>query len=534
MIFEEKTINRFVSKKALVLISFLIFFVSALVYYWPIQHKGYSHAFETDTLILGRNLSRGLGYKMDSEKNVVLSSETVAERGIESRLGNKLTAVLYGKVFAVFGFDQELPFKVSVAVHALTGVLFFLLTLKLFNLSAALILALINLFLPLTAQFAIRPGGYEWAAFFVAVGLLFYLYKEKTKWPGVLLAGLFLALASLARNSFLFLAAPFLIYDWWKNRSLKRLLVFGLPFVFLWLAPLAFGLVKEGRTDNAYLGAEETTIAYMHLFPDPYTWHFEREAFIESVRGTTNYDYNQYLTQYGYSISLKNRVLMYLSSVKSYPKAVLDLTILGGPISVLFLILGAFYLRRNRKELWRLSWLWLGSIYLLLIASKTNHWGHLMVLQYPFLLLIALGLYGTAEFIFRQEFSTRNKKILTAGLMLAFSLHLAVADKWTFHDRYENSNIEQALALARTVGKNQNEINKQSDVVASGVKYGACEIINYYNDVSCVYFDPATVEKLLEQKKLKWAFEQFGVTKIIGFEAELVEKIVEMTGVEAF
>ena len=109
-----------------------------------------------------------------------------------------------------------------------------------------------------------------------------------------------------------------------------------------------------------------------------------------------------------------------------------------------------------------------------------------------------------------------------------------MADKWTFHDRYENSNIEQALALARTVGKNQNEINKQSDVVASGVKYGACEIINYYNDVSCVYFDPATVEKLLEQKKLKWAFEQFGVTKIIGFEAELVEKIVEMTGVEAF
>jgi len=70
--------------------------------------------------------------------------------------------------------------------------------------------------------------------------------------------------------------------------------------------------------------------------------------------------------------------------------------------------------------------------------------------------------------------------------------------------------------------------------VSAGVPVALTLIVPAYGWLADYDLDPATVEKLLEQKKLKWAFEQFGVTKVIGFETELVEKIVEMTGVEAF
>jgi hypothetical protein len=40
------------------------------------------------------------------------------------------------------------------------------------------------------------------------------------------------------------------------------------------------------------------------------------------------------------------------------------------------------------------------------------------------------------------------------------------------------------------------------------------------------------VKKLLKENKLQWAFDQFGVTKIIGYDKELTDEIVKVTKIE--
>jgi hypothetical protein len=57
--------------------------------------------------------------------------------------------------------------------------------------------------------------------------------------------------------------------------------------------------------------------------------------------------------------------------------------------------------------------------------------------------------------------------------------------------------------------------------------------MNWYTDYSYVYFDPKTIEKLLTENKLQWALDQYGVTKIIGYDKELTEKIIKTTKAEA-
>jgi 4-amino-4-deoxy-L-arabinose transferase-like glycosyltransferase len=520
-------------KKYIILIIVLIFIISVAVRYWPIYHKGFSFSFESDNLILARNLALTGEYKIDNEKNVILSSEIIKENGIVSAIGNKLTPILYAEIFKIFGFDKNLPLYVSLVLYGIVTALFFLIVLKLFNIWVALIFVFIDIFSPLVMQYAIRFGTYEWAVLFLAIALLIYLWKEK---PGIfklIISGLFLALASLARNSFLILPFAFLVYDFIKNKSFKRVIIFILPVMVLWGIFLFPNVIEGGTINNAYLSPQEITRDYMHIFPDPYTWHFERDAYIKEVTGTTNYTYSEILNYYGYPVSFKNKVLMYWASIVSYPKGLFAQTTIGGPFLVFFLILGGIYLYEKKKDLLKLFVLWGGFLYLLLIINKSNHWGHFLSLQFPIFLMISLGVYWLIQFLRKQDWKNYYKYLLIFGIILVLFIHLIQSDKWMFHERYLYSGAEDTLKLVKVIEGQKDEIDKKNDVIAVGSpNSNAPAIINWYTDFSCVYFDPETVKKLLEKSKLQWAFEQFGITKIIGYDQDLTEEVIKATNAD--
>ena len=518
-----------------ILIVIAIFFVSIAVRYWPIYHKGYSFGFAADNLILARNLSLTGEYKMDSEKNVVLSSETVETKGIESETGNKLTPVLESKIFDIFGFSLNISLWISLILYGIVSVLLFLLVFKLFNLQIALIFSFLELFSPLVLQQAIAAGFYEWAMLFLTIALLIYLWKEKPNWVKLILAGLFLGLASLARNSFLIIPIAFVVYDFIKNRSFKRVVIFILPVLMLWGAYLGPGIIKKGTVENVYVSGKENTSAYLHIFPDPYTWHFERDAYVEKVKGADfyNYDYSQFLSKYGYPVSLKNKILMYWASIVSYPKGLLAQTTIGGPFLIFFLVLGMFYLYRKNKSLLGLFVLWGIFTYLFLIAMASNHWGHFLSLELPIFLLISLGIYWLFQFIKKQDWKIYYKYLLIFGFLLVLFLHLIQSDKWMLHEGYLYSKIGDTMELVKIIESQKDKINKADDIIAVGSPNSqAPAILNWYTDFSYVYFDPATVEKLLKENKLQWAFDQFGVTKILGYDKELTEEIIKATNVQ--
>jgi len=68
-----------------------------------------------------------------------------------------------------------------------------------------------------------------------------------------------------------------------------------------------------------------------------------------------------------------------------------------------------------------------------------------------------------------------------------------------------------------------------NDVIAVNLTSDAMHGLNYLIDKSVVIFQPETVEGLLKENKLNWAFEQFGVKYILGYSDKLSEEIINQT-----
>jgi len=520
-------------KKNVVLIIIILFLLSLAVHFYPVFKKGHSFDSFGGNLILARNYASTGQFKIESEKNIYLSTERIKEEGIYCNWGNKLTPYIYGQVFKFFGFNQNLPLYLTLIIWSLSGVILFLVVLKLFNLKVALIFGLIDIFIPVFTQGSLMAGFYEWAVLFFSLGFLFYLWpkKEKNKnvWLNLLLASLFFGLAALARNVFLLSFIPFVLYDFWQNKSYKRLAVFVFPFIIIWGVYLAPGYLVG--LPNAYLTSQDTSFNYYgHLFPDPYTYHFEKEEYIQSVLGDYNVYLSEYLLKYNYPVSFTNRLKLYLESALFYPKEIFKIIVLGGPLILLLLIAGFIYLYREKRYLFKLFALWGIIWYFLLIVLKTNNWDHFMELRLPIALLISLGIVWLVDYIMELSFSRNLKYFIIIVLFLFLILHLGLANKWMLHEEYNTSKVDVIRELAQVV--NQEQLDKQNDVIAINI-HPIIQNLNYYTDQNIIYFNSQTVEKLLEQNKLAEAFEQFGVTKIIGFDYNLSKRIKEKTGLNS-
>lgn len=522
----------------LVLIILAIFVLSFAFRYAPLAYKGYSYNDFADNLILARNLDLTSTYRIDSQKNVVLSSEVVAQEGVDSNIGNKLTSILYAWVFKVFGFSQSLPLYLSLLLYALTSVILFLLVFRLFNLPVALLFSLFDVFAPLVFQYAITPGMYEWAIFFFSLGFLIYLYPKKSgdknhpeKLITLFLAGIFLALASLTRNSLLLAALAFFIYDFWQTRSFKRIIVFVLPLVIFWGIYLGPTYLHSGNSGNTYLGGGNYS-GYLHFMPDSYTWFYDRDNYIATIIDDTNYDYIQGLAHYGYPTSLKNRLLMYWASIKSYPMAIFDQTMLGGPLILLFMMWGGIYLYKKDRGLLKFFGYWLIVVYIFLVILGSNHWGHLLSLEFPLFVLAALGSWQAIQFIKKQTIRKNSSYALNSIFVILLFLHLIQSDKWAFHEAYTYSNIEPSRELVELVKDNESELNRKNDVIAVGLDNQLASLVNWQTDFSAIYFDEETIKKLLEEDKLEWAFDQFKVTAVLGYSPELMAQISQSSNVK--
>ena len=518
-------------KKYLIPIIILIFLLSVAVHYWPVYHKSFSYDFAVDSLILARNLNLNGEYKMFNSEDVILSSEIIAEKGIVNKTSNELTPILYKLLFKIFGFNKNIPLFASLFIYGIISVLLFCLVFKLFNIKIALIFSFLEILSPLVSKEAINVGTYEWAILFLAIALLIYFWKEKPTLIKLFLAGILMAIASLARNSFLIIPIAFALYELIKNKSFKKAFILILPLIIVWSVYLGPGMLK-GSTDNIYLSSSDNTVgAYMHIFPDPYTWHFERDEYVKNVMDSDayNYDYSQFLGKYGYAVGLKNKILMYWASIISYPKGFIAQTTFGGPIIVFLLILGAFYLYKNKKYLLEVFIFWGLLTYLFLIVAASNHWGHFITFQFPIFLMSALGTYWIIQFIMKQDIKKYLKYLFVGGFILALSIHLIQSTKWMFHEEYENSGMEQVMALIDVIYDNETILDKKTDIIAVGTQNRSSQILNWYTDYSFVYFDPTTISTLLKENKLKWAFDQFEVTKFIGYDYELEKQIIAAT-----
>ena len=383
-------------------LAILIFVVSLATSYYPIYKKGYSLGGDSVSLSEARNYAIAGTYKYESPNGVLLSADKAVGEGKKLGILNPLTSIFYGQIFKYFGFNSLMPIYISIVLAALFNVMIFLLIAQLFNTTVGFFSAIVMVFMPVRIIGALFFGSYEFAMIFFA-GALFLFFDSKnlfrvSSWR-LGCSSILFALAALARNAFLVSFVPFVLYDFYKNRSWKRTLIFILPFLIIFGSTL---------TNYSWLGVPNGYLSDIndqpfsmvgHVYNDPYSLHYNREDFIKNLEGQGNLDRvtTHFLKQWGHGISWSEQISAYGDSAKYYLTQMLDLTNYGGPLIILGMLLGSFWLYRNKKEmLWFFGiWfiVWLGG----LVYFETGNWDHFLEIIFIAAVLIGLGIYQLME-----------------------------------------------------------------------------------------------------------------------------------------
>lgn len=513
-----------------ILLALIIFFVSVAGYYYPVYKKSFPPGADHQNLMEARNFALAGTYKVENSTGVLLSSKNISQSGAEKGIFNPLTAMIYGQMFKLFGFKPNLPLYVSIILFAFFDVLTFLLSARLLGITVGLMSGLASTLMPVMVVGAVHGGFYEWGILFFGFALWFYLGAKNGPFQAgkmrILTAGAFFALAALARNALAISFIPFFLYDFFIHRSYKRSLIFLMPFIVLFgstLTPYSWLGAPNGYNTNI---DQQTFGLIGHFFRDPYTFYFDKDNFIkETYEQGLSRPAVLFATQWGYQVSLLDRLNAYLDSLKFYIKETISFTGLGGPIVLGLMLLGLirlFYLNKKLLGLCGLWWFfWLGY----LVYDKTGNWDHFMEVIFIFSVLTGLGLYRLSEIISNG----RSKKLIALSVLILFIGHMAYADKWKIHDVYRSSKEETVLSIV-------NELNKQKElegVYAVGIHPSSAYSLNYRLDHDLVYFDPLTVEKLISEKKLKEAFDIYKISAVLGYGEDLTKKIKSQVSVYA-
>jgi len=526
-----------------------VFILAVAVWYAPVLFKGYStHTFTTNAL-MGRNIYLTGLYSAENDLNVFLAPSLVKEQGHLSVYGNKFTSLAYGQIFKVTGLpDENKIVFFPIAFHALTLLIFTGIVLYLFKFRIAITFSLIYIFLPFNWHQPYHLSTYEFALFFLALFFLFYLWgvkggisKDKVKKLSLghgiclIMSGGFLALSVLSKESLLLIVPVLFIFLWFKKQRLQLFYIF-LPFIVLfgvfWLPNISNNIYLQLFTTKVSEEAKSADYSfYSHVYPDPYTYHFEREEYLKSIKD----DNLSLIEGIGRSKALKNMGIENISVVDRFKVGVINATRhifrffsledFGGPFIFLLMLLGIYYLREKNRYLYQFFIFWIISAIFLMSFIVLATRNHLIDFSLALTLFISLGVLALSK-IFIKYFDLKGKKASAVYLLilLAVLYNLVLVDHVSWSRTYDNSSYLITTAYSQEIEK----LNiPDQDVIAVGLNSQDLYYLNYATNKSIVIFIPDTVKKLLEKEQLSDIFEKFGVKYVLGYSDELTKEILE-------
>ena len=464
----------------LISVFFLAVFVLALaVWYGPVLLKGYAPYKLTDGPLLARNIDQSGLYSIESDLNVLLPSDSINDQGIVSAGGNKLTVQLYSKVMGITGlFEADDLIWLSIFIYALTLLIFTGIVLYLFDFKIASIFSLVYIFLPFNWLLPYYLCTYEFALLFLSLFFFFYIYvitkERKFNYIYLIASGILLALACLSRETLL-LIVPFLLIFLWIKYPKKYLLYIFIPFfillAFLWLPNISHDAYLQVFTIKTSEEAKSADFNfYGHIYPDPYTYHFEKEEFLGNLQNQINennlvlakeIDLTRELKNIGIvEISLFDRLRAGLMLGARHIFRFISLEDIGGPFVFLLILLGLYTLKKKNQSLYHFFIYWIISTVFLMSFVALVGRNHLMDFNWAIALLISLGLLALVD-----HFKFENKKATLVYLvvLLAVLYHLITVGHIVWSRTYDNNNNLMIQAYSQEI----KALNiKNSDVIA--------------------------------------------------------------------
>jgi len=539
-----------IKKSILVFLFLLVIFISSvIVWYSPILFKGFVPYKICPSINAARNISTAGFFSLESNLNVVLASSLVAEQGEISSLGSKFTAFSYSGIQNVFGSfsPQELIFT-DIILRAVALLLFTILVSNLFNRKTGLLFALVYIFLPFNWRASYSIGSYEFALIFIALFSLFYFQAEKKNiqryarffW---ILAGVFLAGAVLSKECFILVPTFLVLFLLWKKRK-EALIFIMIPFVLLMSVFWLPNFIQRSIYFNLLTGVPIEKSAsvdfsfYGHFYPDPYTYHFNKDAFLQENlekynQGTFSVEKIEKLKIMenigAKKISFLERLKVGLIIGSRHVFRLFSLEDVGGPFVFLLILLGLYSLRRKNRYLYQffVCWLFL-SIFLMSFIILVVR-SHLVDFNWAIALMITLGIFTIVRIV-SKYFGLKKKKIMWIQILVfgAVLYNFVLATHVLLGRVYNDTSVLQMEAYSQLIKPLDID---DKEVIALDVPEDRLYHLNYLTDKSLVIFRAGTIKDLIEENKLEFAFEKFNVGYIIGYSDDLSEKIIEQVNI---
>jgi hypothetical protein len=313
---------------------------------------------------------------------------------------------------------------------------------------------------------------------------------------------------------------PFVLYDFWIHRNLKRSLIFLAPFVIIFgltLTKFSWLPVSNGYTSSSNQPFQQVG----HFFNDPYTYHYNADPTVQAALAqpeTIDRISAHFLSHWGYHVPLKQTLKSFADAAMFYPQMLLDMIQTGGPLLWLLVLAGAYGLWKTNRRFVEFSLLWLLVWYVALIAIQTGNNDHVAEIMIPLALCAGAGVFEITKSFYHR----RTWYLLALFLILG---QLTFADKWRLYDSYRSS---KSILVNEIVA--QVPVADVPGVIAFGIHPDAAYQFAYLTNHDTIYFHPDTIQQLLDQKKLKAVFAQYHVSAVIGYSPAESNEISQQTG----
>ncbi|MDP3052240.1 MAG: hypothetical protein Q8N42_01900 [bacterium] len=317
----------------------------------------------------------------------------------------------------------------------------------------------------------------------------------------------------------------------------KQLLCVFIPCVVLlvifWLPSFLSGENRYLSLITGHTTKANVDLAELHLFPDAYTYYFEKESFLNDFKNqdlgiSENIETKKVLANYGFGkITFFERGRVGIYALSQHLFRFFSLQEFGGPFIFLLLILGFIYLKKKNKFLYNFSLYWMVIslfIFAFVILVSRNH---LMDFIWPITLIISLGVFYLLQSI-KEQFGLKKTILINIAIIVLILYHLFLVNRVVLGTAYDSDSVPRILAYTREINKIDIKDNEAVIAIPGDIP-GQDLSLAYLTNKSFVIFRAETLEKLLKENKTDMAFEKFKVKYILGYSDLLSGKIIKET-----
>jgi hypothetical protein len=451
-----------------------------------------------------------------------LSTSDIEAVGVPSAADGRLSRVLIAWLSQGIAWGDLVSWTIAGSVVLAIGMWFWWATvLKLFGVRTAWTTLVITALMPVYFREAVWFDNYNLALTCLAASAAAFVWmKDKRPMVALLVAGLLFGASISAKDVFLIMIPWLGVTFLWK-RQWKGGAVFFIAALAVYMVPYLSDISTLGYPVNQNIarvwpGAEAiANETYLHLYPDPYTYYFDRAAFdeqfiaaVETKPLSDRMRDEKVMMSYGLADGIFRRVRLGTWLIANDIPPFFQRQASGGAFLWIFAIPGFIALWRRDKKL--VLWL-LGLVFSMYIAIRfvlLYERSHFMNIAWVYALFVG---YGIAEVSTMQR--QMRASVVTALLVAVCALQLLQANRYEFAARYRRSTVADLRGTAEAL-----KSLPEGSVIALEAHPSDIETLALLSNKTITLFREETLLKLQGSGKLANVLTEYGVTHALDYD----------------